>query len=976
VALEPDQLDRLKAALADRYVIEQAIGHGGMATVYLAEDRKHERPVAIKVFETELAALLGAERFLNEIKLTANLQHPHILPLHDSGTAAGFLYYVMPYVEGESLRTKLNRETQLAIDEALQLTEGIGSAMDYAHRQGVIHRDLKPENVLLHDGQPIVADFGIALAMRSAGGSRLTQTGISLGTPQYMSPEQAAGDPVVDPRSDVYALGAVLYEMLAGEPPHTGPSAQAVIAKVVAQRPRPIRQLRDTVPPHVEAALDKALAKLPADRFATASALSDAATGRVPVTTWATTPQGAPVAEAGTASRLMTLLPWAIAVVALFVAVWAVKQMGDEPAATVSRSEIALPDTAPVALIGSAPLATPRPALAVSPDGLHIVYVGEWRGETHLYVRPLDVYESRPLEGTRGAYHPFFSPDGQWIGFFVGNELRKVALLGGPAVTLATTPNPHGATWISDERIVVSANEGRNLAVVDAAGGGIETINVRGGRQSSWPEALPGGNAVLVSGTAPEDMAVVVLATGESRLLGSRGWNPRYLEGEYLVYIGGGGLWAAEFDRDELEVVGQPVPLPDPVSGWGIAHAGVSADGMLVYAPGGYTAAWGFVWWHPDGTTEWLGLPLEPYGVFALSPDTDRLAYTLGDESGPNLWVTDLRRGSVERLTVDGAQFPSWRPDGGAVAYSDWRRGPTVRAVLLGGRTIELMFDVPNPTVINGRWSNDGRRLAFEEIDPDSSWNVWVAERTDRWQLHRVAGSRFGEWGGAISPDGNWVAYTSDETGDYQVYVQPFPPTGERYSISTEVGSEEPVWSRDGTALYYRNGRRFWRVRLRTTPSWAAGVPVSRRLHQHRRSLLRCGSRRQRPAGRRPGGAWGQASAARRDELGGGGRAARAGGESVELLGGDALGAEEAGDVLETCASRNARRATSCRSAVAAGSGAGYPRPRSARARRGVGRAPSVRRPLGRGACPSTRRRDRDRGGHRAVPVVPLGGVV
>ncbi len=823
MALEPHQLDRLKANLADRYAIDGTIGHGGMATVYLARDLRHERHVAIKVLRPELAAILGAERFLNEIKVTAHLQHPHILPLHDSGEAAGFLYYVMPYVEGESLRAKLNREKQLAVNEALELTEAVASALDYAHRHGVIHRDIKPGNILVHDGQPMVADFGIALAVRAAGGPRLTETGLSLGKPQYMSPEQAMGDREVDARSDIYSLAAVLYEMLAGEPPHTGPTAQAVLAKVLTERARPSRQLRGTVPPLVEAALGKALERLPADRFATPSAFSDAVTGKVPEATWATRARGVSAAEPGTRSRLVALLPWAIAVAALFVAVWAVRQLGDAPRVPVGRAEIALPDTAPVALIGSAPLATPRPALAVSPDGSHIAFVGEWDGETHLYVRPLDEYESRLLEGTRGAYHPFFSPDGQWIGFFVGNELRKVPRLGGSAVTLATTPNPHGAVWLSGERILVSPREGRSLEIVDAAGGRIEEIDVSGTRPYSWPEALPGGDAVLVSGWAPGDMAVVVLATGETRLLGLRGWNPRYLAGGYLLYVAGGGLWAVEFDSDELKVVGQPVSLPDAVSGWGVTHAAISADGMLVYAPGGYLAAWEFVWWRPDGVTEWLGLPPEPYGVFALSPTADRLVYTLPDESGANLWIYDFRRGSVERLTVDGAQWPSWRPDGRAVAYGE--RTGSVSVAFPGGHATEPLFEVPSPPMINGRWSNDGTRLAFEELHPDSLWNVWIAELRDRWQLHPIAASRFGEWGGAISPDGNWVAYTSDESGDYQVYVQPFPPTGERFPISTEAGSEEPVWSRNGAVLYYRNGRRFWRVQVRTTPGFSAGQP-------------------------------------------------------------------------------------------------------------------------------------------------------
>jgi serine/threonine-protein kinase len=271
-----DVFDRLKATLADRYSIERELGRGGMATVYLAHDLKHDRKVAVKVLHPELAAVLGAERFLNEIRVTANLQHPHILPLHDSGEAGGFVYYVMPYVEGESLRAKLEREKELSIDETVEITKAVASALDYAHRHDVIHRDIKPENILLHDGQPVVADFGIALAVSTAGGTRLTETGLSLGTPQYMSPEQAMGDRVLDGRSDVYSLGCVVYEMLVGEPPYTGPTAQAVIAKIVTDTPRPVTDHRGTVPFHIDLALGKALEKLPADRFTTARDFAEA----------------------------------------------------------------------------------------------------------------------------------------------------------------------------------------------------------------------------------------------------------------------------------------------------------------------------------------------------------------------------------------------------------------------------------------------------------------------------------------------------------------------------------------------------------------------------------------------------------------------------------------------------------------------------------------------------------------------------
>src|SRR5580765_505105 len=272
----PELLGRLQSALADRYRLDREAGAGGMATVYLAEDVRHDRRVALKVLRPELSAVIGAERFLAEIKLTANLQHPHILPLFDSGEADGYLFYVMPFIEGETLRDRLNREKQLPVADAVRITTEVAAALDYAHRHGVVHRDIKPENILLHDGQALVADFGIALAASKASGSRMTDTGMSLGTPHYMSPEQAMGEREITARSDVYALGAVLYEMLTGDPPFTGSTAQAIVARVVTESPRSLTAQRHTIPRNIEAAVMTALEKLPADRFATAAEFAEA----------------------------------------------------------------------------------------------------------------------------------------------------------------------------------------------------------------------------------------------------------------------------------------------------------------------------------------------------------------------------------------------------------------------------------------------------------------------------------------------------------------------------------------------------------------------------------------------------------------------------------------------------------------------------------------------------------------------------
>ncbi|MGD8321973.1 MAG: serine/threonine-protein kinase, partial [Gemmatimonadota bacterium] len=269
-------LDRLNAALEGRYAVEEEIGEGGMATVYLATDLKHNRRVALKVLKQELSAVVGAERFLTEIETTANLQHPHILPLFDSGEAGGFLFYVMPYVQGETLAQRLAREKQLPVEEAVRIATAVANALDHAHRHGVVHRDIKPGNILLQDGEPVVSDFGIAIAVGAAGGSRLTETGLSVGTPYYMSPEQATGDQVVGPASDTYSLACVLYEMLVGEPPYLGNTAQAVLGKIIQGAPVSATSMRRSIPLHVDAAIRKGLEKLPADRFTGAQELARA----------------------------------------------------------------------------------------------------------------------------------------------------------------------------------------------------------------------------------------------------------------------------------------------------------------------------------------------------------------------------------------------------------------------------------------------------------------------------------------------------------------------------------------------------------------------------------------------------------------------------------------------------------------------------------------------------------------------------
>ncbi|HTT66957.1 MAG TPA: protein kinase, partial [Gemmatimonadales bacterium] len=427
---------RLSAALADRYRIERELGQGGMATVYLAHDLRHDRPVALKVLRAELAAVIGAERFLAEIRTTANLQHPHILPLFDSGAADSFLYYVMPYVEGESLRDRLTREKQLPVDEAVRYATEVAGALDYAHRHGVVHRDIKPENILLAEGQALVADFGIALAVsRSDGGTRMTETGMSLGTPHYMSPEQAMGEREITPKADVYALGCVLYEMLLGEPPFTGPTAQAVVAKVMTEKPGPIVARRDRVPAHVEDAVFTALEKLPADRFATAAEFAAA------------------LAAGGTgtrATRRATAAPrpgrrWTV--VAAGVGLLA--------AGLVLGVALTRRGGPPIAGFGRATKVTYDRGLeimpALSPDGRSVAYAAGTSVALKIFVRQVAGGRPIPLTGDSSEveWEPYWSADGTRILFLARGGVFSAPSSGGDA--RPEIPAPAGAPVVSAE---------------------------------------------------------------------------------------------------------------------------------------------------------------------------------------------------------------------------------------------------------------------------------------------------------------------------------------------------------------------------------------------------------------------------------------------------------------------------------------------------------------------------------------------
>jgi serine/threonine-protein kinase len=828
-----DALVQLNAALSGRYVVEREIGAGGMATVYLARDARHRRNVALKVLNPELGAVLGAERFLSEIQVTANLQHPNLLPLFDSGEADGLLFYVMPFVEGESLRVRLDRETQLPVDEAIRLAAAVASALDYAHRHGVIHRDLKPENILLHDGQPLVADFGIALAVSNAAGARITQTGLSLGTPQYMSPEQATGDRAIDARTDVYSLGAVLYEMLTGEPPHTGATMQAIIARVLTEKPRGVRAVRPSVPEDTANAVDRALEKLPADRWRTAREFCEALQGTRPVAVRAdgALPQSSGLAErrltpASRARDPVVLSALAVGVAGLWAGIWAWNRAPIDVDRTAVRFTIA--PTTPGQEI------TSTSQVAISPDGKVVAYVvQDGTGRQRLTLREMSRLDERAISGTGPANTPFFSPDGAWVGLVAAGRrgVLKVAVAGGAVTTIAEGSTIRGATWARADLIVASVRD--TLVTVAAAGG--KFLPLRGGFPEGQlgersPHALDDGETLLYQSWrgsfAESRIGVASIRTGKREILDLTGASPIGVVDGYLIYgTSTGAIMAVPFDVGRRRITGASIPVisdsENVVSG-GLVRAAVSRTGSLVYTAGRRTSQVVLA----DMTGHERVLLAEPrdYDFPRFSPDGTRLAFSVRSIDGSDIWTYDIASGIPTKLTTGtaGNCCPEWTPDGKRVLYTSNRLGVNSlwwqNADLSG--TAELVQRAPE-TVNAGVFSPDGRILMYWLSTPQYPADIFYRQLAGDTTSKPLAATPSAELTPRFSPDGKWVAYAyGQDNNPLQVYVQPFPPTGARYPVTADGGTQ-PVWSRDGRRIFYVSNNRLAAATIQRVPTFA-----------------------------------------------------------------------------------------------------------------------------------------------------------
>jgi eukaryotic-like serine/threonine-protein kinase len=853
------------------YEILLPLGAGGMGEVYRARDTKLGRDVALKVLP-EAFAKNGERmaRFRREAQVLASLNHPNIATIYGLEESNGTCALVMELVEGPTLAERIAgkqpltrpasggppsplgrgaggeglQPSPLPLDEALPIAKQIAEGLEYAHERGIIHRDLKPANVKVRpDGTVKILDFGLAKALEETPAAAsintsptisaaATREGIILGTAAYMSPEQARGK-TVDRRCDIWSFGALLFEMLSGKQAFAGEDVSHTLAAVIMKDPD-WSALPATTPASIQRLVRRCLSKDPKQR------LRDIGDARIAIEeTLAGSPDVGAVREPPLQSAPTPIgrraLPWALAAVLALVLVALI--IGNTlrqpliPTRPIARLLVNLPPADHLAL-------GLTPVLAMSPDGTRLVYVGNRGGSRQLYVRPLDRFEATPIPGTEGAETPFFSPDGQWVGFFADGKLKKVSLSGGVVMTLCSAPENRGASWGPDDTIIFAPSITLGLFRVSAAGGTPRPLTFldrkKGDLFHRWPEILPGNRAALftISTGGSSDKArigVLSLETGETTRLVEGGTYARYVPSGHLVYARAGELLAVPFDLKRLEVTGPPVTILKGVSMHPIAGAAqfsFSGDGSLAYVPGGSKVGERtLVWVDRDGAPQPLPAPQRPYLFPRLSPDGQRLAVSIqGANSG--LWVYDLGRGTLSRLTESILPPRSnWTPDGKHVTFASAQSGamdlywtPADGSGAVERLTTSENFQVP------GSWSPDGQVLAFSEADPTTGWDIWMlrlqGDRKPRPFLQTPAN----ESGPLFSPDGHSVAYGSDESGRNEIYVRPFPGPGGKMQISSDGGTE-PMWARNGRELFYRNGDKMMVTAVETQPVFAASRP-------------------------------------------------------------------------------------------------------------------------------------------------------
>ena len=843
------------------YKITEKLGEGGMGVVYKAEDTKLERTVALKFLAAHLLNDEEAKaRFLREAKAAAGLHHANICPVHEIGEANGKTFLSMAFIEGEPVEARI-ANGPLPLKEALDIAHQMADGLDAAHDKGVVHRDIKPANVMVDaKGHVTIMDFGLALLTEA---SRLTKIDQTMGTVAYMSPEQAQGMEV-DLRSDIWALGVVLYEMVRGERPFQGEYDQALLFEIVNQEPEPLTGVRAGVPMELEFIVGKCLAKDPQDRyqragdaivdlrtcadklksgrsatFRTGAVGTTQATGATAGTQAATDSLAGPEHAGTVPIKRKVELPWVIASLAIAIAVvlaWV--QFSRTP-----------PDRRDYEFTVSLPEAIPIHTLSLSPDGRHLVVavVGEER-DAPLLVRAVDSAEVRELAGTEGATFPFWSPDSRYIGFFAQGKLKKIALAGGPAQSLCDARNGRGGSWNEDGVIIFALNPFGGFERVSAGGG--EPVPVTTGDPSQtgvsrrFPHFLPDGQHFLYLDRSPrgDDETGIFLGSIDGqpprRLLSDQS-NALYVPGAsadegFILFRREGSLMAQPFDAAGLEFAGDLFPV---VEGVGSArHIGnyafsASNEGTLAFVGGRRGGEAQLAWFDREGSeVERIGKP-QAILQLALSPDEQTVALSLRDDSGADIWLHDLARGAMSRFTPHshGDFVPAWSPDGAFVSFASDRGGLFNIYQKSAGGAGEAELLLPLEQRATGRfgatWSPDGRFLLFGVQGSHTDFDLWVFPLDGEQEAFPFLATEFREVGGRFSPDARWIAYQANQSGRVEVYIRPFPEADREWKVSTEGGSR-PRWRADGKELYYiAPDRTLMAVPIEAGEAIKAGVP-------------------------------------------------------------------------------------------------------------------------------------------------------
>jgi serine/threonine-protein kinase len=815
------------------YEIAGAIGAGGMGEVYRAKDAKLGRDVAIKIVPEQFAQdRQRMARFEREAQLLAALNHPHIAHIYGFEDSNGTPALVMELVEGPTLAERIE-QGPMPVEEALRIARQVAEALEYAHDRGIIHRDLKPANVkLTADGNVKILDFGLAKALEDEKSSldishsptltvAATQAGIVLGTAAYMSPEQAKGKNA-DRRADIWSFGVLLFEMLSGKKLYEADTAQETLAAVLIKEPS-LDSLPANIPPRLRLLLRRCLTKDSRMRLQAIGeariAIDEMLSGAPEVES---TGVATPVAVRG---KSRERIAWGIAGVLALVAAAltiGVVERTPKPAQPIRLSaELGADATFGGTASGSNSI--------LSPDGTRLVFVGQGADKkTHLYVRPLDQLQAALLAGTDGARNPFFSPDGQWIAFFTGGKLKKISVQGGAAVTLCDVPSDRGGSWGEDGTIVFAGNVRANLSKVSSAGGTPEpltTIDEKKGEDTHrWPQVLPGGKDILFTAATASasfddaEIDVYSMGSGKRKTILRGSSYARYMPPGYLLYMHAGTLFAVPFDLKRLETTGQSAPVVEGVASnpdVGGAQYSVSDSGTLVYVAGSVLSQDVSIYWM-DAAGKFTPLRETPgnYNDLAISPDGKRLAMDITTTSRTDIWVYEWERDTLTRLTFAAISnsYPVWTPDGQRIVYASAEKGSApnlwwIRAD--GGGDAQRLSESKNAQ-IPGSWRPDGKTLGFFQNNPGTGFDVMTmpveGSESSGWKPGEpkpFVNTPFIEVLPMFSPDGRWIAYASNESGTYEVYVRPFPGPGGRWQISTGAGAY-PIWSKNGKELFYR----------------------------------------------------------------------------------------------------------------------------------------------------------------------------